>query len=155
MQCKSASSKNLVYSAHGRIPSNLPAEAVRISLQSETHPAWIYANSTTTPQSTWQLMTKTSSTTHNAINRIICQNTTSHGSEREIAISLQGRRLQGASDRATLHNIITQAWKIEPLQNKHLSQHYIKGMGPVDGDPHTLDSTTAKRGGFLGPLYTA
>ena len=51
------------------------------------------------------------------------------------------------------HNTATQAWRIEPKQTNSLSQHYIQGAGPVDGDPHTLDSTTAERGGFLGPLF--
>ena len=50
---------------------------------------------------------------------------------------------------------MTKAWRIEPLQNNRLSQHYMEGAGPVDGDPHTLDSTTTERGDFLGPLYTA
>ena len=49
---------------------------------------------------------------------------------------------------------MTKAWRIEPLQNNRLSQYYIKGAGPVDRDPHTLNSTTTERGGFLGSLYT-
>ena len=53
------------------------------------------------------------------------------------------------------HNTTTQAWRIEPQQTNRLSQHYIEGVGPLDGDPHTLDLTTTERGGFLGPLYTA
>ena len=50
---------------------------------------------------------------------------------------------------------MTKVWRIKPLQNNRLSQHYIEGASPVDGDPHTLDSTTTERVGFLGPLYTA
>ena len=90
-----------------------------------------------------------------SLQRIMGLNTYTHGEESIIAQSLQAGTLQGASDGSMAHNRATQAWRIEPLQNNCLSQHYTQGAGPVDGDPHTLDSTTAERGGFLGPLWSA
>ena len=100
-------------------------------------------------------MTQILANAHNAINRIIGNNTTSHGSEREISLSLQAGTLQGASNGSMTHNTATQAWSIEPQQTSCLSQHCIEGVGPVDGEPHILDSITLERGGFLGLLYTA
>ena len=65
-------------------------------------------------------MTQTPVTVHKAINRIIGQNTTSHGNEREVTLSLQAGTLQGAYDGFETHNTETQAWRIEPLQTNHL-----------------------------------
>ena len=107
------------------------------------------------PRPIHRLKTTPSDNTYQALTRVIGSNTITSGDERKIAQSLQAGTLQGASDGSMKHNKATQAWRMEPFQTNKLSNHYIQGAGPVDGDPHTLDSTTAERGGFLGPLWHA
>ena len=155
MRYKSTSPRKLIYNPHEGTTCNPPAKAVRISLQSETTSTWIYTDSTTEPRSISHLMPTPPDNIFLALERIVGNNTSTHGEERIIAQSLQAGTLQGASDGSMAHNRATQAWRIEPQQTNRLSQHYIQGAGPVDGDPHTLDSTTAERGGFLGPLWFA
>ena len=77
-------------------------------------------------------MTNPPANSHTAIDRIIGKNTVSNESERKIVLNLQTGTLQGTSDGSILYNKATQAWRIQPLERRRLSQHYIEGAGPID-----------------------
>ena len=76
-----------------------------------------------------------------------------HGEITEIVQSLAVGTLQGAPDSSVQKGKGTSTWQIEPKSHQKLSEHYIHGVGLVNGDENTMNLTRMEQGGFDVPLY--
>ena len=136
-------------------PCNPPTIAHKISLSSATQHTMIYTDSVSLPVPLQPQQLSTSLTTDKAILRLLGPEIRQMGDHKYLAQSLSEGALQGASDGSMKFGRGTCAWRIEPATTEKLSEHNITGAAPVDGDPSTMNSTRAERGGFIGPLYYA
>ena len=125
----------------------------KYSLSSGTPNTLIYTNSNSYTVILKSTQTIPQSQTDSAILRLLGPEILQMGNQEALAKSLSGGTLQGASDGSMKFGQGTCAWRVEPKTSVGLSDHSLTRATPVDGDPDTMNSTRAERGGFIDPLY--
>ena len=141
----------LIYNSEG-VPANPPKEAIRISLRSQSEKTLIFGNSTTKEVNIRRPMRRQEEPDSEAMEHPMGNDGRYTGDLADLGQALQEGTLQGASDGSVKNKIGTSAWILEPTHQTRATSN-MRGAGPEDGDPETMNSTRTEREQVSSALF--